>query len=74
MDEKEKIRIQNIIESLKEEEKDQIDKIIDEYNNNINNLISDFKQNSIKKNIGIQLIEEQLKLDIITMINDSFYK
>ena len=74
LDEKEKIRIQNIIESLKEEEKDQIDKIIDEYNNNINNLISDFKQNSIKKNIGIQLIEEQLKLDIITMINDSFYK
>ena len=73
IDENEKIHIQNIIESLKEEEKDQIDKILDEYNTNINILIEDFKHNCFKKNIGIQLKQEQLKLDIYTIINEAFY-
>ena len=73
IDENEKIHIQNIIESLKEEEKDQIDKILDEYNSNISALIEDFKHNCFKKNIGIQLKQEQLKLDIYTIINEAFY-
>ena len=73
IDENEKNHIQNIIESLKEEEKDQIDKILDEYNNNISELIEDFKHNCFKKNIGIQLRQEQLKLDIYTIINEAFY-
>jgi hypothetical protein len=73
IDENEKIHIQNIIESLKEEEKDQIDKILDEYNSNISELIDDFKHNCFKKNIGIQLRQEQLKLDIYTIINEAFY-
>jgi hypothetical protein len=73
LNEEKKIEIQNIIDSLKEEQKDQIDKIVDEYNNNIILLINEFKQNSFKKNIGIQLLEEQLKLDIYSMINEAFY-
>ena len=73
IDENEKIHIKNIIESLKEEEKDQIDKILDEYNSNISALIDDFKHNCFKKNIGIQLRQEQLKLDIYTIINEAFY-
>ena len=73
IDENEKNHIKNIIESLKEEAKDQIDKILDEYNNNISELIEDFKHNCFKKNIGIQLRQEQLKLDIYTIINEAFY-
>ena len=73
MGENEKKEIQNIIDSLKEEQKDQIDQVLDEYNTNISNLISDYKQNVFKKNVGVQLIEEQLKLDIYSMINDAFY-
>ena len=73
MGENEKKEIQNIIDSLKEEQKDQIDKVLDEFNTNISNLISDYKQNLFKKNVGVQLIEEQLKLDIYSMINDAFY-
>ena len=73
MDENEKNHIQSIIDSLKEEEKDQIDKIIDEYNNKISIAIEDFKHNCFKKNIGFQLQQEQLKLDIYTIINEAFY-
>ena len=73
LDINEKNNLQNIIDGLKEEEKDQIDKILDEYNTNIKLLINEFKQNLFKNNVGIQLIEEQLKLDIITIINEAFY-
>ena len=73
LDENEKNHIQNIIEILKEEEKDQIDNFLDEYNSNISILIDDFKQNCFKKNIGIQLRQEQLKLDIYTIINEALY-
>ena len=73
LNDEKKLEIQNIIDSLKEEQKDQIDKIVDEYNNNIKLLINEFKQNSFKKNTSIQLLEEQLKLEIYTMINEAFY-
>ena len=73
MDENDKNNVQSIIDSLKEEEKDQIDKIIDEYNNKISVAIDDFKHNCFKKNIGFQLQQEQLKLDIYTIINEAFY-
>ena len=68
-----KRELQLIIESLKEEQKDQIDKITDEYNQIIDTTVSDFKQNFFKKDVGIYLMEEQLKLDIYTLINDAFY-
>ena len=73
LSEEKKTEIKSIIDSLKEEQKDQIDKIVDEYNNNIILLINEFKQNSFKKNISVQLLEEQLKLDIYSLINESFY-
>jgi hypothetical protein len=70
----EKMQIQNIIDCLKEEQKDQIDKIVDEYNSKIKIFIDDFKQNLFKNNVGVQLMEEQLKLDIYTIINDAILK
>ena len=62
LDEAKKLLIQQIIDSLKEEQKDQIDKKIVE-----------FKKTFFKKDIGINLMEEQLKLEIYTMINEAFY-
>ena len=58
----EKKQILNIIDCLKEEQKDQLDQVLDEYNTNIRNLINDYKQNIFKNNVGVQLIEEQLNL------------
>ena len=71
--EEQKLEIQNIIDCLKEEQKDQIDKITDEYNQMIDSKIRDFKQTFFKKDCGINLMEEQLKLDIYTMINEAYY-
>lgn len=73
LNEEQKIEVQQIIESLKEEQKDQIDKIIDEYNHLIDSKIRDFKQTYFKNDCGINLMEEQLKLDVYTMINEAFY-
>ena len=73
LSEEKKAEIQNIIDSLHEEQKDQIDKIIDEYNNNIILSINEFKQNSFRKNVSLQLLIEQLKLDIYTLINEAYY-
>ena len=73
LSEEKKAEIQNIIDSLHEEQKDQIDKIIDECNNNIILSMNEFKQNSFRKNVSLQLLEEQLKLDIYTMINEAYY-
>ena len=73
LNEEKKAEIQQIIDSLKEEQKDQIDKITDEYNELIDKKISDYKMTFFKKDCEINLMEEQLKLDIYTMINESFY-
>ena len=50
----------------------QIDIIFDKFNELINRKINEFKMKSFKS-VGIQLIEEQLKLDIYSIINESFY-
>ena len=71
--EEQKQEYQSIINSLKEEQQDQIDKIEDEFNVMIHTKINEFKQTSIKNNTGINLIEEQVKLDIVSLINDAFY-
>ena len=71
--EERKQEYQSIINSLKEEQQDQIDKIEDEFNGMIHTKINEFKQTSIKNNCGINLIEEQVKLDIYSLINDAFY-
>lgn len=72
LDDNKKNEIIQIIETLKEELQYQIDKISDEFNGLINQKINEFKINSFK-GVRIQLIEEQLKLDIYTLINESFY-
>lgn len=70
LSEDDKAQIKNICECLREEQKDQSNEILYEYNNNIRALINDFKHNFFKTNVGIQLIEEKLMLDIFTMINE----
>ena len=73
LSEEKKLEIQQIIDSLKDEQQNQIAKIEDEFNRLIVSKVNEFKINSFKNNSGIQLIEEQLKLDIYSLINDSFY-
>ena len=67
-----KMEIQQIIDSLKEEQQNEIAKIEDEFNRLIVNKVNEFKINSFKNNSGIQLMEEKLKCDIYSMINQSF--
>jgi len=67
-----KEEIQQTIESLNEEQQHQIDVVEDEFNKKISDKISEFKQNTFKHNSGIQLLEEKVKLDIYSMINDAF--
>ena len=67
-----KREISQIIETLKEELQFQIDKISDEFNGLISLKIKDFKMNYFKS-VEIQLIEEKLRLDIYSIINEAFY-
>jgi len=64
LSEEKKEEIQQIIDSLKDEQQNQIAKIEDEFNRLIVAKVNEFKLNSFKNNSGIQLMEEQLKLDI----------
>ena len=73
LSEEKKAEIQQIIDSLKDEQQNQIAKIEDEFNRLIVSKVNEFKINSFKNNSGIQLLEEQLKLDIYSIINESFY-
>ena len=73
LNEEKKAEIQQTIDSLNEEQQHQIAIIEDEFNRKIIDKITEFKLNSFKKNSGIQLMEEQVKLDIYSLINDSFY-
>lgn len=63
--------IKQSIELLKEDQEHQIGIIEFQYNSLITQKISDFKLTSFKSNVGLQLIEEQLKLDIYQIINDA---
>ena len=68
-----KSEIQQIIDSLKDEHQNQIAKIEDEFNRLIVSKVNEFKIDSFKNNIGILLIEEKLKLEIYSIINEAFY-
>ena len=72
--EEKKEEIQTIIDSLKDEQQNQIAKIEDEFNRLIVSKVNEFKIDSFKNNSGILLIEEKLKLDIYSIINESFYR
>ena len=73
LNEEKKSEIQQTIDSLNEEQQHQIATIEDEFNRKIMDKISEFKLNSFKNNSGIQLLEERVKLDIYSIINESFY-
>ena len=73
LNEEKKLEIQQTIDSLNEEQQHQIATVEDEFNRKIMDKISEFKLNTFKTNSGIQLLEEQIKLDIYALINDSFY-
>ena len=64
---------QQTIESLNEEQQHQIGVIEYEFNKKIIDKISEFKRNSFKNNNGIQLLEEKVKLDVYSLINEAFY-
>mgnify|MGYP006916136769 CR=1 FL=1 len=72
--EEKKAEIQQIIDSLKDEQQNQIAKIEDEFNRLIVSKVNEFKIDSFKNNSGILLIEEKLKLEIYSLINESFYR
>jgi len=74
LSEEKKEEIQQIIDSLKDEQQNQIAKIEDEFNRLIVSKVNEFKLKSFKNNSGIQLMEEQLKLDIYSLIIESFYQ
>jgi hypothetical protein len=72
LNEEKKMEIQQTIDSLNEEQQHQIATIEDEFNRKIIEKTSEFKLNSFKKNSGIQLLEEEVKLNIYSIINESF--
>ena len=49
----------------------EIKELIQIFSSFISKKISDFKLTSFKNNVGLQLMEEQLKLDIYHIINDA---
>lgn len=60
-----------ILDSLKEEKQQELDRMESHYMNLIDDSIQNFKQFGIKNNSSIQLLEEKLKLDIVSQINKS---
>ena len=68
-----KEEIQQTIESLNKEQQHQIDVVEDEFKKKIMDNISEFKLNSFKNDSRIQLLEEKVKLDIYSLINEAFY-
>ena len=54
---------------MKEEQAHELDRIDDQFNKLINDAENEFKNNYVKKNPGIQLLEEKFKLDMYNLIN-----
>ena len=66
--------INNTIESLKEEQQHEIDRIDDQYNSLISNKINEFKFSAFKNDVSINIIQEKLILEIYKLINDALIK
>ena len=58
---------------MNKEQQHQIDVVEDEFKKKIMDNISEFKLNSFKNDSRIQLLEEKVKLDIYSLINEAFY-
>ena len=63
--------LENAIESLKEEQRNELDVIEDEYNEKIENAQKNFRQNEFKTNPGVLLLEEQFQLNMCNKISDA---
>jgi len=61
--------IKTIIDSLKDEQEHELDRIEDHYNRLIVEAQNNFKSIGFKNNPGIQLVEEKFKLDVYNLIN-----
>ena len=59
-----------MIESLKEEQRNELDEIEDEYNEKIQTFQRNFKANGFKTNPALLLLEEQFRLSMCNKIND----
>ena len=66
--------INNTIESLKEEQQHEIDRIEVQYNSLISNKINEFKFSAFKNDVSINIIQEKLILEIYKLINDALIK
>ena len=62
--------LENVIESLKEEQRNELDEIEDEYNEKIQTFQRNFKTNEFKTNPALLLLEEQFRLSMYNKIND----
>ena len=62
--------LENVIESLKEEQRNELDEIEDEYNEKIQTFQRNFKTNEFKTNTALLLLEEQFRLSMCNKIND----
>ena len=63
--------LENAIESLKEEQRNELDVIEDEYNEKIDNAQKHFRQNEFKTHPGVLLLEEQFRLNMCNKICDT---
>jgi hypothetical protein len=66
--------IKGLIDSLKQEQKEEIDKLHNEYNEIISDVKNKFKTDNLRKNPGIVLLEEKFRLDMLNSINSAFKK
>jgi len=62
--------LKGILDALKEEQQNELDRIEDHYNKLINDAYTNFKNFGFKNNSGIQIIEEKFKLDTFNMMNE----
>ena len=62
--------LEGVIESLKEEQRNELDEIEDEYNEKIQTFQRNFKTNEFKTNPALLLLEEQFRLSMCNKIND----
>jgi coenzyme F420-reducing hydrogenase alpha subunit len=61
--------IKAVIDALKEEQENELERVEMHYNSLIAEAQNNFKSLSVKTNPGVQLIEEKFKLDMYTLLN-----
>lgn len=59
-----------IVKSLKEEKKNELEKIEEEYNVKIYDIKNEFSNNNVRGESEIQLMEEKFKLDVYNSVGN----